>query len=87
MASEEDQYAIAVNKDKNIHSDIRNCFTNEVSHLMLKSPTYVSSLYKTLMYYVCTCLVLTHLKNNSNKKRNRTRERRPRKSDQWPKGL
>jgi len=29
MASEEDQYAIAVNKDKNIHSDIRNCFTNE----------------------------------------------------------
>jgi len=29
MASEEDQYAIVVNKDKNIHSDIRNCFTNE----------------------------------------------------------
>ena len=86
MASEVDQYAIAVNKDKNIHSDIRNCFTNEVSHLMLKSPIYVSSLYKTLTY-VCTCLVGTHLKNNNNKRRNRTRERRSRKRDQWPKGL
>ena len=48
MASEEDQYTITVNKDKNIHSDIRSCFTNELSHLMLKSPIYVSSLYKTL---------------------------------------
>lgn len=46
MAPEEGQYTIAVNKDKSIHGDIRNCI-------------YVSSLYKTLAYYVCTCLVLT----------------------------
>lgn len=34
MAPEEGQYTTAVNKDKSIHGDIRNCI-------------YVSSLYKT----------------------------------------
>lgn len=51
MDSEEDQYALVVNKGKNIHSDIRNCFTNEVSHLMLLllMSTYVSYLNLLLM--------------------------------------
>lgn len=56
LAPEKGQYATAANKDQTMHVDIIKLFYKLNLSILFRT-LQLPSLYKTMAYYACTCLI------------------------------